>query len=156
MAVLRQGDRGIDVLFVQKALNLFGEKLVLDQVYGQATAAAVKRFQQRMSLKVDGIVGPQTFEAITTQIYQAGLPLDQAAIAAFQSRSSLVPAIRTQVMPTRTMLVPRQVQTPQVQDTVMYKFMSAMNQDVFMGLRVGHIAGLSAALLLFYAFSRKK
>ncbi len=61
---LSRGDRGNDVLAVQKGLNL--RKLPTEPrvdeigVFGPATDAAVRRFQSRNGLVPDGIVGAKT------------------------------------------------------------------------------------------------
>jgi len=58
---MMQGD---DVRSVQQALNSSGAKLLIDGVYGSATAAAVRSFQQQKNLAPDGIVGPSTRAAL--------------------------------------------------------------------------------------------
>ncbi len=57
-----------DVLDLQKALNGTGwYNLDLDGSYGGKTEAAVKDYQQRMGLKVDGVVGTNTWGALSGQ-----------------------------------------------------------------------------------------
>lgn len=46
---------------LQMLLNARGAKLEIDGDFGSKTEAAVKNFQKRHRLKVDGIVGPQTW-----------------------------------------------------------------------------------------------
>jgi hypothetical protein len=61
---LKRGDRGDDVKSLQGTLNRFYPnltKLVEDGIFGEATEARVKYFQQRAKIEVDGIVGPQTW-----------------------------------------------------------------------------------------------
>jgi hypothetical protein len=58
---LRRGDRGEDVRQVQEALlrrRYLG--VTIDGVYGRSTEAAIRRFQRRERLKIDGVVGEQT------------------------------------------------------------------------------------------------
>lgn len=58
---MRMGSRGVEVNALQKALELEGMfKGVKDGIFGKITLAAVKTFQARYSLGVDGIVGPKT------------------------------------------------------------------------------------------------
>lgn len=53
------------VRFLQTLLNaLVGAGLQVDGYFGQATLAAVKRFQTERGLAVDGVVGPQTWGAL--------------------------------------------------------------------------------------------
>jgi peptidoglycan hydrolase-like protein with peptidoglycan-binding domain len=59
---LKKGNVGGSVLMLQKKLTKKGIKpiLVEDGVYGENTVKAVKNFQQKNKIKVDGIAGPQT------------------------------------------------------------------------------------------------
>lgn len=64
-AVLRQGDRGSTVSKVQQRLKNWGYYTgEVDGIFGPKTAAAVRYFQRKNGLIVDGIVGPQTFKAL--------------------------------------------------------------------------------------------
>ena len=59
---LRSGDRGDDVKSLQSRLASLGYYTGnLDGIYGDSTAAAVKSFQIRCSLKTDGVAGPKTY-----------------------------------------------------------------------------------------------
>lgn len=58
--VLRQGARGEQVRVLQR--NLGG--LAADGVFGPKTTEAVKKFQRANGLKVDGVVGRQTWGAL--------------------------------------------------------------------------------------------
>jgi N-acetylmuramoyl-L-alanine amidase len=64
-AVLRQGSSGGEVKEVQRRLKewgyYFGE---VDGIYGKATVEAVKKFQKKNGLTVDGIAGKATFTAL--------------------------------------------------------------------------------------------
>ena len=63
---LRRNDTGEDVKRLQKLLNYFGFLCgAEDGIFGAKTDAAVRLFQKKMKLKVDGIVGSQTWGAIT-------------------------------------------------------------------------------------------
>jgi peptidoglycan hydrolase-like protein with peptidoglycan-binding domain len=58
---------GDDVRKVQQALkdrDYFPPEEVIDGVYGPNTEGKVKAFQQDRRLKVDGIVGQQTWRAL--------------------------------------------------------------------------------------------
>lgn len=60
--VLQQGSTGERVERLQRVLNAWypALNLVEDGIYGAATEAAVREFQRRAGLQVDGIAGPQT------------------------------------------------------------------------------------------------
>ena len=56
MNVLKLGSKGLDVIVLQKKLNL-----KQDGIFGPLTEEAVKEFQRNNNLKPDGIVGPNTW-----------------------------------------------------------------------------------------------
>lgn len=61
MATLKKGSTGPAVERVQIMLNRLGyASLKIDGHYGQATESAVKSFQQKHGLTVDGKCGPLT------------------------------------------------------------------------------------------------
>ena len=62
---VRAGDFGLDVSVVQYLLSRHGAyRGALDGYVGRETEAAVRRYQRRASLSVDGIVGPATLSAL--------------------------------------------------------------------------------------------
>lgn len=64
-AVLRQGSSGGEVKEVQRRLKMWGYYAgEVDGIYGGKTAEAVKNFQRKNGLKVDGIAGKATFAAL--------------------------------------------------------------------------------------------
>jgi peptidoglycan hydrolase-like protein with peptidoglycan-binding domain len=69
LPILRLGSTGADVKYLQQILNRINYgPLVADGIFGAKTEAAVKRFQKAFKLTVDGIVGPQTWSALQSQI----------------------------------------------------------------------------------------
>ncbi len=64
-AALREGDRGSDVRTVQEKLKRWGYYTgEVDGIYGAQTASAVRAFQKKNGLTVDGIVGTATSQAL--------------------------------------------------------------------------------------------
>ena len=64
-AVLKVGSSGAQVRTLQTKLNNWGyDAGTVDGIFGSNTLAAVKRFQQRNGLAVDGIVGAKTAAAL--------------------------------------------------------------------------------------------
>lgn len=57
---LRKGNTGHDVKQLQALLNGHGASVVVDSVFGDGTDAAVRAFQTRRGLSVDGRVGRRT------------------------------------------------------------------------------------------------
>ena len=62
--LLRKGDRGDDVKLLQHRLNLVGSQLTEDGIWGVQTDSAVRGYQYRAGLTVDGIVGAKTRAAL--------------------------------------------------------------------------------------------
>jgi putative peptidoglycan binding protein/D-alanyl-D-alanine carboxypeptidase-like protein len=63
-AVLKKGDKGPEVRQLQEALLRAGVGITVDSDFGPRTEQAVKYFQQRRGLNVDGIVGSATRSAL--------------------------------------------------------------------------------------------
>lgn len=63
--ILKKGDRGSDVRFVQSILKELGYyRYKLDSYFGVRTEEAVMAFQTAEGILVDGVVGPETFNAL--------------------------------------------------------------------------------------------
>lgn len=63
--MLRQGSRGASVRELQTQLQAAGAPIAADGVFGPKTQAAVRDFQSRQGLQVDGIAGPQTLSRLS-------------------------------------------------------------------------------------------
>jgi peptidoglycan hydrolase-like protein with peptidoglycan-binding domain len=66
--LVRQGDQQHPVQTLQYLLRARGHAVAVDGVFGPATAAAVRAFQQSRNLAADGIVGPQTWSALVITV----------------------------------------------------------------------------------------
>jgi len=65
MAIYQLGSKGPEVVRIQKRLQELGDYLgPIDGIFGGGTEAAIRAFQQRANLAVDGRVGPQTWAAL--------------------------------------------------------------------------------------------
>ena len=65
MRMLRRGSEGAAVELLQLALDRAGfGPLETDGIFGPATEAALRRFQQREGLAADGVAGPLSFGAL--------------------------------------------------------------------------------------------
>ncbi|MDY7224144.1 C40 family peptidase [Halalkalibacterium halodurans] len=63
--VLRQGSRGDAVRDLQRSLKDLGYyRMSVDGIFGAGTTTAVREFQRKMGLTVDGVAGPQTLSAL--------------------------------------------------------------------------------------------
>ncbi|MER7245939.1 penicillin-insensitive murein endopeptidase [Kribbella sp. NPDC000426] len=75
------GNRGADVQAIQFLLQYAGQTVDADGVFGASTVTAAKAFQTAKGLGVDGIVGPQTWTALTPTIRSGD---NNAAVKALQ------------------------------------------------------------------------
>lgn len=66
IVTVRQGSSGPAVSAVQSQLNAHGSSLTVDGAFGAATTSAVRSFQSAHGLSVDGVVGPQTWQALVS------------------------------------------------------------------------------------------
>jgi hypothetical protein len=65
MPTLRKGSKGTVVEKLQELLNTkLGIELKVDGVFGSRTKKAVRNYQKKFGLKVDGVVGPQTWASL--------------------------------------------------------------------------------------------
>jgi hypothetical protein len=82
-AALRRGDRGADVVELQKALKKLGcYGGSIDGDFGSKTLAAVKAFQEKNGLVIDGVAGSKTLDALSRK--------SGTKISSRSSRASLV------------------------------------------------------------------
>lgn len=58
---IKIGSYGMQVDFLQQNLNTLGESLDVDGQCGPLTTEAIKRFQKKYNLSVDGIYGPRSY-----------------------------------------------------------------------------------------------
>ena len=73
MRLIRRGDSGPPVVDVQQRLaRALGDPLDADGVFGDATFAALRKFQRERHLPADGIVGAETWRALVESGYTLG------------------------------------------------------------------------------------
>ena len=63
-----EGDSEHPVQTLQHLLRARGQRVTVDGIFGPRTTAAVRAFQHRKGLAVDGDVGPLTWPAIVVQV----------------------------------------------------------------------------------------
>lgn len=77
VTIIRKGNRGPEVTFLQKKLISLGYELPrfgADGTFGAETVAAVKEFQRDQRITADGIVGPETFSKLNRAKPRRGKP----------------------------------------------------------------------------------
>jgi hypothetical protein len=62
--LVKQGSRGAHVKMMQTQLNKNGFKLAVDGIAGPQTIGALKKYQLRSGLQVDGLCGKQSWKAL--------------------------------------------------------------------------------------------
>ena len=85
------GARGEDVKTLQERLNSNGYKLDVDGNFGPKTQAAVKDYQKKNKLTVDGIVGNNTWGTLTKEQSNTQAP-QQAATAGTGTQAQKMPS----------------------------------------------------------------
>jgi LysM repeat protein len=118
---LRRGRVGWDVSVLQFLLARHGIGRVIDGYFGPETAAAVRSFQRRSRLAVDGIAGPQTMtslrggrsvrkEAAARYVVRPG---DSLTAIAQRHRTSVRALARVNKLdPARPLLIGRKLRVP--------------------------------------------
>ncbi|MDU5082188.1 peptidoglycan-binding protein [Tissierella carlieri] len=76
--LLALGSVGGDVTLLQTLLNSNGYVLKTDGIFGERTLVAVKDYQGKNSLRVDGIVGPKTLAKLTPVVAEVVKPAEPA------------------------------------------------------------------------------
>jgi len=66
------GSSGEDVRKLQKTLNSVGYNLQVDGIFGAKTQSAVRSYQQKNGLSVDGIVGVNTWNSLSNSTKNTG------------------------------------------------------------------------------------
>ena len=64
LSVLRKGNKGEQVKTLQRLLNAFGANLDIDGSFGSLTQSALKSYQSKNSLQVDGICGEKSWTSL--------------------------------------------------------------------------------------------
>lgn len=75
--ILRKGSARAEVRLLQWTLNQYGIKTAVDGIFGPATEKNVRQYQADKGLKVDGIVGKNTWVAIYAEHKKATDPEGQ-------------------------------------------------------------------------------
>ena len=72
--LLRRGSRGCYVMILQDALSTLGYQTGsrIDGIFGARTEEALKGFQRRTSLRVDGVCGCNSWKKISTAVIGVG------------------------------------------------------------------------------------
>src|SRR3954467_15388236 len=68
--VVKQGAQEHPIRALQYLLRARGHTVTVDGIFGPATEAAVRAFQQEKHLTVDGVVGPATWAALVLTVRQ--------------------------------------------------------------------------------------
>ena len=85
---LRLGDSGTDVLQLQQRLAALGYSgFVSSGLYDEATAAAVRLFQQQNGLASDGVAGESTLTALYSATVVSGAQSAQGTLSSVNNRS---------------------------------------------------------------------
>ena len=84
MTTLRKGSKGSEVSKLQNLLKLAGENVVIDGDFGNQTETAVKNFQKKRQIVVDGVVG--SWGVLDSILYEA---IGRATVKALEDMGNL-------------------------------------------------------------------
>jgi N-acetylmuramoyl-L-alanine amidase len=74
---IKRGDKGPGVILIQGILHRLGYEIdEVDGVFGKQTLAAVEEFQEAIGVKVDGLVGVDTANALVGEVWGLEDPED--------------------------------------------------------------------------------
>jgi len=78
----KKGTKGKKVRLIQEWLCLQGFHIMIDGIFGPATDYAVRQFQKRENLTVDGIVGENTFASLIQPMTNVlrSIPVDEKSL----------------------------------------------------------------------------
>ena len=109
---LKKGSEGEAVKGLQNALNVRGYGSGgVDGEFGPTTEKGVKKFQGDAGLDVDGVVGPNTWEALVVYVVQSGDTLSSIAeeVLGDASRWPEIHEINTDIVADPDVIRPGQV-----------------------------------------------
>jgi hypothetical protein len=104
--LLAKGSNGDLVVWAQEHLRGAGARLAVTGHFGRKTRRAVKRFQRKRGLEVDGKLGPRTWRKLLKVRPDAvdwssrGRKQGKASGAPSEPRSASLPAVRYEIPPT--------------------------------------------------------
>ncbi len=98
------GHAGEDVLMIQQALNKNGAKLNEDSILGHETEAAIREFQTKHNIVVDGIVGEET---LTKILETRGIAFNEEGVPVAKNTSGGTPNEEEQVVNNPSQDIPK-------------------------------------------------
>ena len=93
---IREGSRGEDMKRLQTLLNNEGYSLDVDGIFVEKTQSAVRQYQRNQGLDVDGIVGANTWSALSSpaaaQVSAPQTPTGQVDVSGGRDLTALLSA----------------------------------------------------------------
>ena len=89
--ILKRGERGYQVKILQQSLLEAGERLPgsgADGIFGRETEEAVRNFQRRHGLQIDGITGTETYQKLREVLTKKSNILHKVQLGAFTSKEN--------------------------------------------------------------------
>ena len=85
MEMLSNGSRGDAVTALQRKLFAMGfNPGTIDGIFGSKTDQAVRDYQEKKGLQVDGIAGPETFTSLGMMEAEKSAPVEEAPVEAMR------------------------------------------------------------------------